>query len=751
MEFYQILIILLFTTAIVDLIVGVSNDAVNFLNSAIGSKAAPMRTILLVASAGILIGSAFSSGMMEVAKNGLFNPSFFTFDQVMYLFLAVMLTDIILLDFYNNIGLPTSTTVSLVFEILGAAFAIGVLHSLMQGLAWQDIPLSNILNFSSAITIISGIFLSIFLAFILGSFIQHIARLAFTFSLKKSVKKYGAVFCGLSITTILYFLLIKGAKGSALITNVQVEWITRHTFSILLSSFAFFSMLIQFIMWYTRINPLKVVVLLGTFALAMAFAGNDLVNFIGVAVAGMMAFNNWSASGIPADQFHMVGLAKEVVTPAWILLAAGIVMVITLWTNAKSRKVTETEISLGRQDEGDEKFRPNALSRILVGAGLLAGRAFDLLLPRSWSKSLEKRFTAQEVTPINEKDQPSFDLVRGSVNLLVSSVLIAYGTSQKLPLSTTFVTFMVAMGSSFADKAWGRESAVYRVAGVMNVIAGWLITAFIAFTASGLIALILFKTGPTGVIVVTALSAFVLIRSHVVFAQKGKKELTSQKVFSSQLKDLKQAIDESNDVTVRNLKLLMKVYTTSVDSLAREKRKAAEKTMLRMQELRAEANVTQHKIIKYVRKMPRHNLPASRLYILMFDHMQDLYQSTLLISESCTEHLKNYHTTPSKKFLQKLQEIEKGLTDYTALVCEDIGSSSFIHAEALSSLQQKLINSINQTIDEQIIALQKDSIGNRIGLLQVRILLESKDIATTLEQLYTLYREYNNKDESTLT
>ncbi len=749
MEFYQVLIVLLFITALIDLIVGVSNDAVNFLNSAIGSKVAPMRIILLVASAGILIGSAFSSGMMEVARNGLFNPSFFTFDQVMYLFLAVMLTDIILLDFYNNIGLPTSTTVSLVFEILGAAFAIGVLHSLIQGLAWQDIPLSNILNFSSAITIISGIFLSIFLAFMLGSFIQHIARLAFTFSLKKSVKKYGAIFCGLSITTILYFLLIKGAKGSALITGAQVIWIANHTFSILLSSFAFFSMLIQFIMWYTRINPLKIVVLLGTFALAMAFAGNDLVNFIGVAVAGMTAFNNWSASGIPADQFHMVGLANKVVTPAWILLVAGLVMVITLWTNAKSRKVTETEISLGRQDEGEEKFRPNALSRILVGAGLLAGRAFDLLLPRSWSKSLEKRFAAQKVMPVSEKDQPSFDLVRASVNLLVSSVLIAYGTSQKLPLSTTFVTFMVAMGSSFADKAWGRESAVYRVAGVMNVIAGWLITALIAFTASGLIALILFKTGPTGVVVVTALSAFVLIRSHVVFARKGKKEVAHQQVFSSQLKNLKQAIDESNDVTVRNLRVLMKIYSASVDALAREKRKTAEKTMLRMQELRAEANSMQHKIIKYVRKMPRHNLAASRLYILMFDHLQDLYQSILLISESCTEHLKNYHTAPSKKYLLQLQEIEKTLAEYTALVCEDIASPGFKHAQALALLEQRLSNSINQTIDEQIIALQKDTIGNRIGLLQVRIVLESKDIALTLQHLYKLYHDYNKKDENT--
>jgi phosphate/sulfate permease len=745
MEYYQILIVLLFAIAVVDLIVGVSNDAVNFLNSAIGSRVAPMRVILVVASAGILIGSAFSSGMMEVARNGLFNPSFFTFDQVLFLFLAVMLTDILLLDFYNSIGLPTSTTVSLVFEILGAAFAIGVLASLAQGFSLQDIPLGNIINFSSAITIVSGIFLSIFLAFILGSLLQHIARLAFTFSLKKSVRKYGAVFCGLSITTIIYFLLIKGAKGSALITDEQVTWIMEHTLAILLSSLAFFSILIQLMMWYTDINPLKVVVLLGTFALAMAFAGNDLVNFIGVAVAGLTAFINWSASGIPADQFPMDALAKKVATPAWILFAAGAVMIITLWTNAKSRKVTETEISLGRQDEGEEKFRPNMLSRILVGGALLAGRLFDSLLPKPWSASLEKRFAPKEEAPISEKDRPSFDLVRASVNLLVSSVLIAYGTSQKLPLSTTFVTFMVAMGTSFADKAWGRESAVYRVAGVMNVIAGWLITAVIAFTVSGLIALILFKTDTTGIIVVTGVSAFVLIRSHIIFDRQQKKEQASEKVFSSQLKDLKQAIDESNEVTVRNVKHVMKLYEASVDSLAKEKRKTVEKAMLRMQELRTETNKIQHKIIKYVKKMPGQNLAASRLYILLFDHMQDLYQGIGLISEYCTEHLKNYHTTPSKKYLQQLSDIEKGLASYYGLACEDISSSKFTHAETIAAMHQQLMANINQAIDAQISAIQKDNISNRMGLLQVRILLETRDIAVTLQHIYALYHDYHGK------
>lgn len=745
MDFFTILLVILFVVAIIDLIVGVSNDAVNFLNSAIGSKVAPIRTILLVASAGVVLGSMFSSGMMEIARNGLFNPSFFTFEQVMFLFLAVMLTDVILLDFYNSLGLPTSTTVSLVFEILGAAFAIGVLHSFSTGLSWGEIQLDNILNFSSAFTIVSGIFLSIFLAFIVGSLIQRVSRVIFTFSIKKSIKNYGAVFCGLSITTIIYFLLIKGVKGSALVSDAQVKWVMENTWSIVLASLVFFSLVIQLIMWYTKINPLKVVVLLGTFSLAMAFAGNDLVNFIGVAVGGLVAFQNWAASGIPADQYQMGILSEKLITPTWILLVAGVVMVVTLWTNAKSRKVTETELSLSRQDEGDEKFSPNMVSRILVGVALLAGRTTDSLLPRSWSKAIEKRFDKGATEAISEKDQPSFDLVRASVNLLVSSVLIAYGTSQKLPLSTTFVTFMVAMGTSFADQAWGRESAVYRVAGVMNVIAGWLITAIVAFTFSGFIALILFKTGHVGVIVVTVLATFLIIRSHVRFAKKEKKESSEKQLFASNLKDVKQAIDESNEVTVKNLNLIIKVYSTSVDSLAKEKSKAVEKSMLRMKELRDQNEKIQHKIIKYVKKMPRHNLHASRLYILMFDYMQDLYQSILLISESCTVHIKNFHSTPSKRYMQQLQDVEKGLQNFTSKVCKDIGSSQFDHAVSIKEIHQLWTTRIDEYINDQIAAIQKDDVGNRIGLLQMRLLLESKDVLNAIFGMYNLYLDYHNQ------
>lgn len=741
---FSILVIILFALAIADLIVGVSNDAVNFLNSAIGSRVAPLRTILLVASLGILLGSTFSSGMMEIARNGLFNPGYFTFREVMFIFLAVMLTDIILLDIYNNFGLPTSTTVSLVFELLGAAFIAGILTSLEKGIDWAAIPFQDILNFSSAITIVTGIFLSIFLAFFVGSIIQHISRIVFTFSLKESLKKYGAIFSGLAITTIFYFLLIKGAKGSSFISEEQVQWIMANTWPINLGLFVLCSILIQMLMWFTTINPLRVVVLLGTFALAMAFAGNDLVNFIGVAVGGFVAYQSWSASGVSPDQFNMSVLTEKFETPTLILLVAGFVMIVTLWTNAKSKKVTETEVSLGRQEEGDERFKSTWFSRLLVGGAIYIGKFIELVVPKRWSQSLSKRFVREEKSEI---DRPSFDLVRAAVNLLVSSVLIAFGTSMKLPLSTTFVTFMVAMGSSFADQAWGRESAVYRVAGVMQVIAGWLTTAVIAFSSSSLLVFILYKTGLPGVFVLTGLAVFLLIRSHVVFARKEKEESTASQVFSSDPENLAQVILESKEVTVKNLRLASKVYSTSIEALVKEKRNAIGKSLEKIHQLRDQSSKVQNKIIKYVRKMPKGNLPASRLYILMFDYMQDLYQSVQLISESCIDHLSNFHTLPAKEYQKVAEEIEKELTDYINLVCVGIEGSVFENSHVVSEKQQALSALIHRSIDLVIFEIQQGEVGNRIGRLQTKILLETKDILDTISNMYQLYRDYHHESK----
>lgn len=496
-------------------------------------------------------------------------------------------------------------------------------------------------------------------------------------------------------------------------------------------------------MWWTNVNPLRIVVLLGTFALAMAFAGNDLVNFIGVAVGGLNAFQSWSASGVSADQFNMSVLSGKVATPTWILLAAGVVMIVTLWMNAKSRKVTDTEVSLGRQEEGDEKFKPTWISRILVGTAIYIGRFVEVLVPKKLSTWLAKRFVKQEE---NEKEKPSFDLIRASVNLLVSSVLIAYGTSQKLPLSTTFVTFMVAMGSSFADQAWGRESAVYRVAGVMRVIAGWLMTALIAFSSSGLLAFILYKTGAPGVFVLVGVAAFLLVRSHVLFARREKIETTDNKLFSSDLKSLVQAIDESKEETVKNLKLASKAYSTSIDALGKEKKNAIAKSLEKIHQLGEQNSKVQNKIIKYVRKMPKRNLAASRLYLLIFDYMQDLYQSVQLISESCIDHLNNFHSLPSKEFLKASDEMEKSLSNYVAMVSEGISSSSFKNADKIIERHDDLVTLINKTVDQVISEIQKGDVGNRIGLLQMKLLLETKDILIAIQNMYSLYHDYHKQN-----
>lgn len=741
MEAYQIIIFVLFGLAIVDLIVGVSNDAVNFLNSAIGSKVASFRTILIIASLGVLAGSAFSSGMMEVARQGIFNPSFFTFDKIIIVFLAVMITDIILLDFYNTLGLPTSTTVSLVFALLGGALVVGLLIAYESGYSankWREI-----INYSSAITIISGIFLSVLISFIVGAVVQHLSRIIFTFDFEKNLKKYGATFSGLTITTIIYFLLIKGVKGSSIVSDSQINWIMANTWVIVLISAVLWSIVIQLLMWYKQINPLRIVVLLGTFSLAMAFAGNDLVNFIGVSVAGLQSFQAWSASNVPASEFNMAGLAQKVVTPGWILLASGVVMVITLWTNAKSRKVTETEVSLSRQDEGDEKFKSNLISRGLVGLSIFIGNSVNQVMPKKWTKYLTKRFSKSDKdATISNANKPSFDLIRASVNLLVSSVLIAYATSQKLPLSTTFVTFMVAMGTSFADQAWGRESAVYRVAGVINVIAGWLTTALVAFTTCGFFALILFKTGFTGIIVLVLLAVFLLVRSHLVFNKQASEEAASNLFVAEDQLSLQQVIEESKSNTVKNLKAVIKVTSLSTRSLIAEDGKALIKSKSEIKNLKSQNEKLHNKIIKYITKIEKGNVAAGRLYLLVFDLVQDLYQSALLLNESSANHVINHHSPPKKKYASMLNDIDKDLDEYVTKVIESINKLNFDKHSKVVDQQEKLTSYIDKKLDEHIADIQKQELGNRMALLQTRMLLETKDVISVVHRIYLLYYEF---------
>jgi phosphate/sulfate permease/phosphopantetheine adenylyltransferase len=746
MDFYVIFIVILMVAAGVDLIVGVSNDAVNFLNSAIGSKVASFRIILLIASLGILAGSLFSSGMMEIARNGIFNPAFFSFDKVIIVFMAVMLTDIILLDFFNSLGLPTSTTVSLVFELLGAALVTGLLISFDRGDGFET--WSQIINYSSAITIIGGIFLSVFLSFIIGSIVQHLARIIFTFKLKKTLKKYGAIFSGISIAAIIYFLLIKGAKGSSFITSNQIKWISDNTLIIIVVSVVFWSIVIQSLMWWKKINPLKIVVLLGTFSLAMAFAGNDLVNFMGVSVAGLVSFQAWAASGVPAADFSMTILNDQIATPSWLLFTGGAIMVITLWTSSKSRKVTETEVSLGRQDEGgDERFKPNIISRALVGSAMWAGRQIEKAMPESWAKNLSIRFEKDHANTV-AADQASFDLIRASINMVVASILIAYGTSKKLPLSTTFVTFMVAMGSSFADQAWGRESAVYRVAGVINVIAGWLITAVVALLASGLLALIMYTTDPIGPLVLTVVAGFLLIRSHLVFNRKSKAEKADNQLLDVKQLSSSQAISESKNNTAKTLKTIRQVLVQSLRALLDEDQRTLRKSKDELDKLKIQTEKFDSKIIKFVKKIEKGNILTGRLYILVFDLMQDLYQSVHLINELIMIHVENHHAPPKKKYSELTSTLERTVGDYATKISEHIAAGKGTTV-LLQEEQKKLLAHINKSLDDLVTDIQKDDIGNRMGLLQTRVLLELRDIVTVLDQLHVIYNNHAPAVETT--
>lgn len=510
-------VIFLFLLAVFDLSVGVSNDAVNFLNSAIGSKAASLKRILIVASIGVFIGAAMSNGMMEIARHGIFRPEHFSFYDLICIFMAVMVTDIILLDVFNTLGMPTSTTVSMVFELLGATFVVAIIK--MAG--GIDLGFNDLLNTEKALSVILGIFLSVAIAFFFGTVVQFLSRMIFSFNYRSRLKWKVGIFGGICATAIVYFLLIKGAKDLTFMTPEVKAWISGHTAVIIAGCFAFFTILMQ-LLHFLHVNVLKVIVLMGTFSLAMAFAGNDLVNFIGVPLSGLASYQDYVANGGgDAQGFLMGSLNSSANTPFYILIGAGAIMVVSLATSKKARNVTKTEIGLGSQQGGDEMFGSSRIARRLVRwtLSVLAWvRRVTPLRVRQW---FARRFDVDETI----MDQgAAFDLIRGSVNLVLAAALIALGTSLKLPLSTTFVTFMVAMGTSLADRSWGRESAVFRITGVISVIGGWFITAGAAFIGAGVIVALMHFGGQWVMLLIAVLTIVLIIRSNRRFSSKNTAE-----------------------------------------------------------------------------------------------------------------------------------------------------------------------------------------------------------------------------------
>jgi hypothetical protein len=651
-------VVVLFAFAIFDLIVGVSNDAVNFLNSSIGSRVAPRYIIMIIASLGIMAGVVFSSGMMEVARKGIFHPQFFTMPEIMIIFLAVMLTDTILLDLFNTYGLPTSTTVSIVFELLGGAVAVSIFKIMQMENSLAS--LADYINTSQAMIIIFGILLSVIVAFICGAIAQFLTRLLFSFEYIKRLKRYGALWGGVALAFITYFILVKGAKGATFISTEEAEWIKTHASLILFLIFAVSAVILQVLLVF-KINILKPIVLIGTFALAMAFAANDLVNFIGVPLAGFHAYLFAGASGSPLT-VTMDALGKDVPTQTYMLLIAGIIMVITIWKSKKARTVTDTEVSLGSQGEGEEKFESIFISRTIVHMVITLSDFIKIIIPAPLQRALAKRLdNSKYKTEIDADNRPAFDLLRASVNLMVASAVISYATSQKLPLSTTYVTFMVAMGTSFADLAWGRESAVYRVTGVLTVIGGWFMTALLAFTVSGIMATVIFFAKFYGILGLLIVAALIIWRNHRKHSERTK-ETDLDRVFN--LKKVT-SVKGTISVTFEQAGLLLKEIRESLENtfnalynqngyLLRSERK-------RMVHIQRWANIITANIFKTIRLMEKEHLAVSQEYGQTVRRLQKMVDGTRDIVLRSYFHVSNHHKGLLNNQIEDLKVVQQVL------------------------------------------------------------------------------------------
>jgi phosphate/sulfate permease len=728
METYYILIVgVLFLLAISDLVVGVSNDAVNFLNSAIGSKAAPFKIIIAIAALGVLVGATFSNGMMEVARKGIFHPEMFAFSEIMVLFLAVMLTDILLLDFFNTMGLPTSTTVSIVFELLGSAVAIAIFKLARMGeLATR---LGDYINTERAVLIISGIFISVIIAFTVGMIIMWLVRLAFSFNLPKSSRYWSGVWNGFAITAILYFLLMKGANGSTLVTPAMLAFIDAHTLKILLISFVGWTVVFQLLSMFTRVNILKITVLLGTFALAMAFAGNDLVNFIGVPLAGFESFKAFAASGsADAGGFLMEALKGPVDTPIYFLLAAGLVMVLTLRFSRKARSVTATTIDLSRQAEGSERFASSLLARFIVRRSMELSNGIVKITPASFTRFINRRLDADQN---KNEDKLAFDLVRASVNLVVASILIAAGTSLKLPLSTTYVTFMVAMGTSLADGAWGRESAVYRITGVLTVVGGWFFTAFIAFSVSFIIATLIFFGKLPVMLVLFAIAIFILVKTHAFHKKRSEKaDVLEAELITASHNVLKSCDDEVKSAVVRVAKILYMTYA----SFFKEKYKEMKRLKKEARQLNRDVKELRENIPATLRKFNETELSSGHHYVQVVEYMKEMTTCMNHIILPAFNHLDNNHPLDREQN-DELRDFNEKTSEFFNFVINLLKHRNDENFEDLNRKRDEILELINKIQLQRIKILKKTRKGVKVSVTYMDMLNETKNLVLNVVHL----------------
>lgn len=744
---YLIMLIALGLLAIADLVVGVANDAVNFLNSAIGSKAVSFKLIMIVASLGIFLGAVSSSGMMEIARSGIFIPSEFYFNEIMIICMAVMIGDILLLGFFNSLGMPTSTTVSIIFNLLGAAIAVSLLKIYSNDDSFST--LGNYINSAKALEIIVGILMSVGIAFVVGAIVQYITRYLVSFNFEKKPKIVPAIFGGIGITAIFYFIIIKGLKGTAILPDQLIVWANDNMWLFLLYNFIIWTIISFLLNIVIKLNVYKLIIVLGTFALAMAFAGNDLVNFVGVPIAAFQGWEAWTASGVAADQYEMTVLANKVSTPIYLLLISGLIMVLTLWFSEKAQRVLKTSVDLSRQDEGKERFQANLLSQQLVRASMVLNAGITKILPKRVNESIEKRFKKVEPTPYEKQiDAPAFDMIRAAVNLMIASLLISFATSLKLPLSTTYVTFMVAMGTSLADRAWGSDSAVYRVAGVLNVIGGWFMTAIAASLTAATLAFIIFTVGEVSLIVLFAIAFILILRTYI----KGKKAAAEFKedelLRRAESTSIKGIIEESSSNVSTIIKRSGKVYSATLEGLAKQNIKKLKSAKKYTTKLDDEVEELKDHIFFYIKNLQGHDVGASRFYLLAQDHLQDITQSLELITKVSLKHVKNNHKGLKFNQIKDLKEIEAELLELFTKIKKEFDNKSLENLGVILNEKQNLLNKVSAQIEKQIARTKDPESSSKNTTLYFTLLLETKDIiVSTIEMLELYFIEYKKASE----
>lgn len=743
---YLCIIVFLFVLAMFDLIVGVSNDAVNFLNSAVGSKAASFKTILFIAGVGIFIGAALSNGMMDIARHGIYQPEHFYFAEIMCILLAVMLTDVVLLDVFNSMGMPTSTTVSLVFELLGGTFAL----SLIKVRNSDTLALGDLINTDKALSVIMAIFVSVAIAFFFGMLVQWIARVVFTFNYTKKMKYSIALFGGIAATSIIYFMLIKGLKDSTFMTPENKHWIQENTVMLIAGLMVFFTILMQILHW-CKVNIFKVVVLMGTFALALAFAGNDLVNFIGVPLAGYSSFIDYTTNGAgDANGFLMTSLLGPAKTPWYFLVGAGAIMVFALCTSKKAHAVIKTSVDLSRQDEGEENFGSTPIARTMVRISMNLANGITRMMPESSKQWIGNRFRKDEAIIA---DGAAFDLVRASVNLVLAGLLIALGTSLKLPLSTTYVTFMVAMGTSLADRAWGRDSAVYRITGVLSVIGGWFITAGAAFTICFFVALVLHYGGNISIVVLIALAVFILIRSHVLYKKRKAKsegnETLKQLMKSNDSAEALQLMRQhTREELCKVLEYAETNFELTVTSFLHENLRGLRRAM--------GSGKFEKQLIKQMKRtgtvaMCRLNnqtvLDKGLYYYQGNDFASELVYSISRLCEPCLEHIDNNFNPFDAIQKGEFSDVTEDITYFLQQCRKALENNDFNNLDEEINRGFDINNQLATLKQKELQRIQSQSGSIRVSMVYLSMVQEAHNVVTYTINMMKVSRKFQSDNE----